>query len=73
MDLLNRYLHAVGFWLPNVQQEDIIAEFGEDLRSQIEEREAALGHPLDDGGVAASSPNAAILCWWPAAICRSAL
>jgi hypothetical protein len=53
MELLNRYLHAVGFWLPKPQQQDIIAELGEDLRAQIEEREAALGHPLDDDGVAA--------------------
>ena len=53
MELLNRYLHAVRFWLPKAQQEDIIAEFGEDLRSQIEDREDALGHPLDDDGVAA--------------------
>lgn len=53
MDLLNRYLHAVRFWLPKAQQEDIIAELGEDLRSQIDEREAALGHPLDDNGVSA--------------------
>lgn len=52
MDLLNRYLHAVGFWLPKEQQKDIIAELGEDLRSQIDEREAALRHPLDDDGIA---------------------
>jgi len=53
MELLNRYLHAVRFWLPKSQQEDIIAEFAEDLRSQIEDREAALGHPLDEHDVAA--------------------
>ena len=53
MELLNRYLHAVRFWLPKAQQEDIIAELGEDLRSQIEDRETQLGHPLDDDGIAA--------------------
>ena len=53
MDLINRYLHAVRFWLPKSQQEDIIAELGEDLRSKIDEREAVVGHPLDDDGVAA--------------------
>ena len=53
MELLNRYLHAVRFWLPKPQQEDIIAELAEDLRAQIEEREAALGHPLDEDGLAA--------------------
>ena len=35
------------------QQEDIVAELREDLRSQIEDREAELGHPLDEDGVAA--------------------
>ena len=48
MELLDRYLHAVRFWLPKSQQEDIIAELGEDLRSQIEEREAQIGHPVDE-------------------------
>jgi len=72
MDLLNRYLHAVGFWLPKPQQDDIIAELSEDLRSQIEDRAAALGHSLDDDGIAAILTSAATPCWWPAAICRSA-
>lgn len=52
-DLLDRYLHAVKFWLPKAQQQDILAELGEDLHSQIEEREAALGHPLDEADIAA--------------------
>jgi hypothetical protein len=39
--------------LPKSQQEDIIPELGEDLRSQIEDREAALGRPLDEDGLAA--------------------
>ena len=43
MELLDRYLQAVRFWLPRKQQDDIIAELGDDLRSQIEEREASLG------------------------------
>jgi hypothetical protein len=47
-DLLERYLHAVKFWLPKAQQDDILAELAEDLQSQIEERESALGHPLSD-------------------------
>jgi len=45
-DLLDRYLHAVKFWLPKPQQRDILAEIAEDLHSQVEEREAALGHEL---------------------------
>jgi len=51
-DLIDRYLHAVKFWLPKAQQEDIIAELGEDLQSQVDEREAALGHALDEDDVA---------------------
>jgi hypothetical protein len=51
-DLLDRYLHAVKFWLPKAQQADIIAELGEDLLSQVEEREAALGHKLDEDELA---------------------
>jgi hypothetical protein len=46
MDLLNRYLQAVRFWLPNAQKDDIIAELSEDLRAQIEEKEAGLGRPI---------------------------
>jgi hypothetical protein len=48
MELLDRYLQAVRFWLPRKQQEDIIAELGDDLRSQIEDREASLGRPLNE-------------------------
>jgi len=52
-DLLDRYLHAVKFWLPKRQQEDIIAELAEDLHSQVEEREASLGRPLSEDDLAA--------------------
>jgi hypothetical protein len=48
MDLLNRYLQAVKFWLPRAQQDDIIAELRDDIRSEIEERESALGRSLHD-------------------------
>ena len=50
-DLVDRYLYAVKFWLPKAQQEDIVAELREDLLSQVEAREAALGHSLDDDEV----------------------
>ena len=49
MDLVDRYLNAVGFWLPKAQRRDILAELSEDIRSQVEEREAALGRPLAAG------------------------
>ena len=52
MELLDRYLQAVRFWLPKQEKQDIILELSEDLRSEIEEREAALGRPLREDEVA---------------------
>lgn len=47
MELVERYLQAVRFWLPKTRrQEDLLAELGEDLRSQIEDKESELGHAL---------------------------
>ena len=48
MELIDRYLNAVRFWLPRAQEDDIVAELSEDLRSQIEEREAGLGRALSE-------------------------
>ena len=48
MDLTERYLQAVRFWLPRENQDDIVAELREDLRSQQEEAEERLGRPLGD-------------------------
>jgi hypothetical protein len=53
MELLDRYLDAVRFWLPAAQQADIIAELGDDIRSQIEESEASLGRQLSEDDLAA--------------------
>jgi len=53
MDLIERYLSAVKPLLPKAQQDDILAELSEDLRSQIEDREAGLGRELDEDEVAA--------------------
>lgn len=48
LELVDRYLQAVRFWLPKTpRQEDLVAELGEDLRSQIEAREIELGRPMD--------------------------
>jgi hypothetical protein len=47
MDLLERYLQAVKFWLPRAQKSDIIAELREDLSSQIEDKENSLDRPLN--------------------------
>src|SRR5437016_1150491 len=48
MELLDRYLQAVRFFLPKKQKVDIIAELSEDLRSQIEEKETQLGRTLTE-------------------------
>lgn len=53
MELLDRYLHAIEFWLPKRQKQDIIAELSEDLHSQIEEQETGLGRKLNDAEVEA--------------------
>jgi hypothetical protein len=53
MEILDRYLQAVKFWLPKDQKQDIIAELSEDLRSQIEDRENELGRKLSQSEVAA--------------------
>jgi hypothetical protein len=63
MELLDRYLQAVRFWLPRKQQEDIIAELGDDLRSQIEERESALGRPLNEDELVALLKQAGHPLW----------
>jgi hypothetical protein len=48
MELIERYLQAVGFWLPNAQRKDILAELSEDIRSEIEAREKELGRAMTD-------------------------
>ena len=53
MDLLDRYLNAVRIWLPAAQEDDLIAEMGEDIRSEIEDREATLGRRLSQDELAA--------------------
>ena len=53
IELVDRYLQAVRFWLPKTnRQEGVLAELGDDLRSQIEEKENELGRPLDKNEVA---------------------
>lgn len=52
MELIDRYLQAVKFWLPKNQKQDIVAELSEDLRSQVEDREAELGRPLNEAEAA---------------------
>ena len=46
MDLIDRYLIAVRRQLPRDSQDDIVRELGDSLRSEAEDRERELGHPL---------------------------
>jgi hypothetical protein len=48
-DLFERYLQAVGKYLPWERQADIVAELRANLEAQREEREAGLGRPLTEG------------------------
>ena len=48
MELLDHYLKAVKIYLPRNNQEDILRELRENLRSQIEEKEAEVGRPLNE-------------------------
>ena len=48
MRLLGVYLTAVGAYLHGHQRRDILRELEENLRSQLEEREAELGRPLTE-------------------------
>ena len=51
MELVDRYLYAVKSGLPKGQQDDIIAEMAEDIRSEIEDLETGLGRPLNEAEV----------------------
>ena len=53
MDLIERYLKAVGAQLPAAGREDILAELRDLLMSRVEEREAELGRPLTETEVEA--------------------
>jgi hypothetical protein len=48
MEIVDRYLQAVKFWLPRKQQDDMIAELSDDIRTQIDEHAATLGRPLNE-------------------------
>ena len=53
MDMLDRYLQAVKFFLPGKQQDDIVRELSENLIARMEDREEELGRPLDEAEQAA--------------------
>lgn len=53
MNLLNRYLQAVGRLLPIARRADIVAELRANILSQMEDREQELGRPLTEDEQAA--------------------
>jgi intracellular septation protein A len=48
MELVERYLQAVKFALPKAQRDDVLRELSDEILSQVEEKEAALGRPLTE-------------------------
>ena len=53
-ELVDRYLQAVRFWMPKSRRQDeLLAELGEDLRSQIEEQEREFARTLTNEEVSA--------------------
>lgn len=53
MELLDRYLCSIGKLLPRNQQDDLLAEISEDIRSQIDEEESERDHKLNEAEMAA--------------------
>jgi hypothetical protein len=49
MELLERYLQAVRFFLPQKDHDDILRELSENLIAQMDDRADGLGRPLDEG------------------------
>ncbi len=51
MEMIERYLQAVKFWLPKGQKNDIIEELSADIDGQVKEREAGLNRELSEAEV----------------------
>jgi hypothetical protein len=48
MDLVDRYVNSVRTFLPRGQQDDIVKELSENIRAEMDDREAELGRPLTE-------------------------
>jgi len=48
MEIIDRYLKAVGSYLPVAQRDDIIRELSENIHSEIEDKETELGRTLTE-------------------------
>src|ERR1700742_1558882 len=53
MELIERYLQAIGQYLPADSRNDILAELRSELLEQIDARAEEWGRPLDEADVAA--------------------
>lgn len=53
MDLVERYLQAVEPMLPRAERADILRELAENIHSQMQDKEAELGRPLQENEQAA--------------------
>jgi hypothetical protein len=82
MDMIDRYLHAVEFWLPEPQRADVVDELGEDPRrlptlpARRVERQQAIGSAIFSLAAASSlrsggSPCCALPCSSPTTACAS--
>ncbi|MGH9382794.1 MAG: hypothetical protein ACRD2N_00660 [Vicinamibacterales bacterium] len=47
MDVIDGYFRTLRLFLPTNQRDDIIRELSEEVRSQVADKEAALGRPLN--------------------------
>ena len=46
MDVVERYLSTLRAYLPAGREDDLVAELGENIRAEVEDREDRLGRPL---------------------------
>jgi hypothetical protein len=53
MNLVERYIEAIKFWLPAHLKDDVAAELADDIRSEIEDAEREKGRRLTDDEIAA--------------------
>jgi len=70
MDLLERYLQAVGQYLPEATRQDTLAELRANLQAQMDDRAEELDRPLNDGDMVAmlkahGKPEAVALRYLP--------
>jgi len=70
MDLLERYLQAIGQFLPAETKGDTLAELRANLQAQMDDRAEELGRPLNDGDMVAmlkshGKPEAVALRYLP--------